>query len=365
MLNRIRPKNALRTHLGIDCLEDRTTPTAAAITADFNAAPIGAGNTIWFNSSGQVSGLGTSPASIKITDGTITFAANGTPYSVHVPDTTVTFTMLAVQATTTFTADGWQVTAPPSFAGNVFLGGATLKAPSPTGLLGGLLGGLGLAGGLPGNIKNVKWQSNFATDTPGLHVNWQWGTAVYNSFGSTLGSIGVKTVDDASVDAYHNVDRAGTPEAFKLGVTTGGRGYGFTNYTGTLTGSAAIAPELLGPPAPAALSGTVFLDGDGDHAIGTGNSGLGGIEVDLFDSNGALVQSMMTGDDGSFAFTNLTPGNYKVTMNPPDFGYASMYPEVGTLGGTVEQSWAGIDGIGVSAGNAGTGYNLGLWERPS
>src|SRR5262245_16097692 len=146
-----RPRSARRTrkgtHLAIERMEDRTTPTVSTISANFNSYHIDAGDTIWFNSAGRVSGLGTNTESLHITDASVSFTASGTNYTVNVPNTTVTFTPLATQASVSYSSDGWLITTPLSFNGNVFLGGAGLKAPSPGGLLGGLLGGLGLAGG--------------------------------------------------------------------------------------------------------------------------------------------------------------------------------------------------------------------------
>ena len=100
------------------------TPTASTISANFNSYHIDAGNTIWFNSAGKVTGLGTGTDSLHISDATVSFAANGTNYTVNVPNTTVTFTPLATSASVSYSSDGWLVTTPLAFNGNVFLGGA-------------------------------------------------------------------------------------------------------------------------------------------------------------------------------------------------------------------------------------------------
>src|SRR5437763_485905 len=69
-------------------LEDRVTPsTVSSITASFNGTKIPAGNTIWFNSSFQASGLPRSGlVTIHVEDGAIDFAAGGTSYHVAVPN---------------------------------------------------------------------------------------------------------------------------------------------------------------------------------------------------------------------------------------------------------------------------------------
>ena len=95
---RTAPRSRKRTYLGVDQLEHRTTPTLSTISANFNSYHIDAGDTIWFNSAGQVSGLGSGTSSLHVTDASVSFTANGTNYTVDVPDTTVTFTPLATSA---------------------------------------------------------------------------------------------------------------------------------------------------------------------------------------------------------------------------------------------------------------------------
>ena len=361
----VRPRP---TRLGLDALEDRTTPTVSAITAGFNGTAIAAGNSIWFNSAARVAGLGAGTATLTVSDATVSFTANGTAYTVNVPDTTVTFTSLATRATTQFTSDGWLVTAPPSFAGNVFVGGARLRAPTPSGLLGGLLGGLGLAGGFPGGIQNVTWRANFTSDTPGLTVTWQWGAAVYTSFNTSYGALGVKAVDDARVDAYGNADRAGTPENYKLYLTGGARGNGYGNYTGTYTAAATVeaeAPNL----APASLSGAVYQESDGVDGFSASDMAVGGVEVILTgtdDRGNAVSLTTYTDASGTYTFTGLRPGTYSISKVTPG-GYNDRAQHVGTVDG-VEEGSAGVDSImdvTLAAGDVGVNYNFEVYEALS
>jgi hypothetical protein len=360
--HRHRPRS---TRLGLDHLEERSTPTVSTISADFNGTPIAAGNTIWFNSAAKVAGLGTGTASVKITDATVSFTANGTAYTVNVPNTTVTFTGLATHATTTYGPDGWLITTPPAFGGNVFIGGAGLKAPSPSGLLGGLLGGLGLAGGFPGGIQHVTWTANFTADTPGLTVTWQWGAAVYTNFNTSPAALGVKAVDDWRVDAYANSDRAGTPENYKLYLTGGARGNGFGNCTGTYTAAASVAAEA--PSAtPATLSGSVYEEFDGVDGFSANDYAVAGVEVDLTgtDSQGNAVSLVAYTDaSGNYTFTGLRPGTYSVAKVTPD-GYNDRSPHVGTVNGAQDgsQGVASIMNITLAAGDAGINYNFEVYE---
>lgn len=367
MLNWLRPRNAIRpgirSRLGLEQLENRTTPTVSTIAGNFNDFHIDAGNTIWFNSAGKVTGLGSGTSSIHITDATVSFSANGNSYTVNIPNTTVTFTTLATAASTSYSNDGWLVTTPPAFNGNVFLGGASLLAPGGGGLLGGLLGGLGLTGGFPGGIKNVTWRANFAADTPGLTVNWQWAAAVYTNFNSSLGDLGVKAVDDATVDTHHNADRAGTPEAYKLFVVAGGRGLGGTNYTGNYTTGASVTPDV---PAQASLSGSVYEEFNGTTGFGEGDYGVGGIEIQLSgvdDLGNSVSQSVFTDSSGNYSFTGLRAGTYSIARIPSG-PYNDGPAHVGTVDG-VEDGSEGLNSIlniTLADGNVGVNYNFEVYE---
>ena len=71
------------------------------------------------------------------------------------------------------------------------------------------------AGGIPGGIGPVTWTARFWTNAPGVVLSWQWAAAVYGSFSPDPNQLGVKPVDDFYTSPYHNLDLAGTPEAFK------------------------------------------------------------------------------------------------------------------------------------------------------
>lgn len=328
------------TRLGFELLEDRTTPTVSTLGgAGWTSVP--AGDTLWFTAAGQVSNLG-SGATLHVTGGTISFVASGHSYSLTVPNATISLTQLAVTATTTYTAAGeWLVTAPTRFNGEVFLGGAAL--PVPSGL---------------GRIHNVSWKANFTADAVGPRVRWDWSAAAYKNFGS-LDQLGVKTVDDRRYDAFHNSDSAGTPENFKSAWDIRANGFWGNAFSYQ---SATVRPNLAPPPATGSLSGTVFQDTDGSMDISGGDTGLGGIEVDLFDANNNLIGTTTTATDGSYSFGQLDPGVYSVLVNVNNDPTANLVPsQVGSLGGTQDPTLAGTDAINVTAGAQGTGYNMGMW----
>lgn len=207
----------------------------SAITSNFNGTAIAAGDFVWFNGVVKVNGLSASPSTVFVTHATITFTANGTAYSLAVPDSEITFSTSTTLATTDFevlskeigSPLGWDTDLPfGGLAGNDFLAAVAFRVP---------------AGGLPGGIKNVIWQATFSSDRSGLTVNWQWAAAAYTNLGTDYNSLGVKPVDDNKASQYKNSDHAGTPENFKAFVIGGARGGGGSNFTGSYSGTGSCA----------------------------------------------------------------------------------------------------------------------------
>jgi hypothetical protein len=216
------------TGLGQDALAQ--ADAGSSITSNFNGTPIGPGDFIWFNSVLKVQGLGSDPVTVGFT-GSISFTVDGTPYVVPVPSAILNFLPNVTVATTMFCNGHWVTTVPLSgLAGNVFLDGVALQAPTPA--------------GFPGGIHDVTWQGTFFSVTPGLKIQWQWAAAVYRmaNFGDDYNALGVKPVDDNKASAYQNSDHAGTPENFRPYVVGGARGGGGSNFTGSYSGTGATVP---------------------------------------------------------------------------------------------------------------------------
>jgi hypothetical protein len=322
----------------LEALEPRWVPSAtngtSAITGNFNGTAIPAGDTLWFSSDFKVNGLGQSPVTLQFTQGSIAFTANGTTYTVNIPNADVTFSPTATTATTTFNAsqDTWETILPMHFSGNGFLSGAALALP----------------GGLPGGIHNVTWQGQFSASTPGVSVNWQWAAAAYKNFSSDYNALDVKPVDDNHVSAYQNSDHAGTPEAFLPFVVGGATGGGGSNFTGSLSATAQVTP--------ATSSG---ISGQITSAAGIA---LGGEVVTLTTTNsqGQLVTFTATTDsNGNYQFTGLEAGNYTLNVVPP-LG-SSITEQVGTVNGTSNGTDVGngtISNVSLTAGSTGSNYNF-------
>lgn len=235
-----------------------------AITANFNGTPIASGSTIWFSAVMKLSGIGTSPATISMTNSTVTFSANGTLYTVAVPNTSVTVNPGSGTATLSFAGGRWAETVPYPFSGNVLLDAAQFVAPVD----------------LQGGIQNVTWNGHLTSSQSGVSVNWAWSAAVYKQFSSDYNALDVKPVDANNTSQYLNSNHAGTPEGFKTYVTGGAMGGGGANYTGSLSGTASATPcksELLYIPNEGSSNVTVAdgLSGSVVATIPVGNAPQG------------------------------------------------------------------------------------------
>jgi hypothetical protein len=333
----------------LEALEDRCVPSAAgssSISANFNHAPIPAGDTVWFSSELQTSGLKSSAVTLHFTNQTITFKVNGTTESVAVPDATVIYSPTATTATTSFdtATNSWVTTLPLHQRGAGFLDGVELAVPK---------------GGLPGNIKDVTWQGQFSSDTGGVTVRWDWSAAVYTHLSTDYNALDVKPVSSRHGSRFRNSDEAGTPEAFKHDVTRGATGRGHRNYTGNHTRAGRVTVPVVLAPTPGTLSGVV--------TDGTTSLPLAGVTLTLTETvNGqtVVVGTTQTGTDGTYSFKNLLPGTYTITQTPPvEFGLTEMTNQVvGTVNGRTDGAQGVttdvITGITVASGNNGVNYNF-------
>jgi len=331
--------------LGCELLEAREVPTVSSITGAFNKAPIPMGDALWFSSFGHVKHLPTDPSTIRVTGSSVTFTADGMPYTVDVPDTTVNFTPTATTATTSFVGGKWVVTAPRKFEGDIFLGGTAWNVPTA----------------LPGSIKNVKWTNNITADAGAPSVRWHWGAAVYQAIFAAPGNFGVKAVDDKKVDAFKNNDPAGTPEDYKGSLVRGGTGNGRKEYVGDETRSRLVHPDATPVSSTGSISGKLVVDplSGGDHMISDGDAGYGGITIHLTNVDTGEDIIAVTADDGSFSFTDLAAGTWDLVMDLTGTDLDVMGPEIPNGNGTSYLGGVGISGI-VVGGSDLAGYKLGV-----
>lgn len=81
-------------------------------------------------------------------------------------------------------------------------------------------------------------------------------------------------------------------------------------------------------PGTAALKGRYFCD-ENDNDIDDAEPGISGARVVLLTAAGAFVAETVTADDGSYEFTGLTAGDYKVVFDPDATGKTFVAQDVG------------------------------------
>jgi sarcosine oxidase gamma subunit len=120
----------------------------------------------------------------------------------------------------------------------------------------------------------------------------------------------------------------------------------------------------LGQYQPAAISGTVYNDTNGND-VDNSEPGIAGVTVTLTGTNGAgnsVTASTTTAANGTYSFGNLAPGNYTLTETPPA-GYVTETANAGSLGGTA--AVAVVSNVSVSSGQSGVNYNFGQFQTSS
>ncbi|MEK8049520.1 SdrD B-like domain-containing protein [Ideonella sp. DXS22W] len=178
---------------------------------------------------------------------------------------------------------------------------------------------------------------------------------------TTTGTDGSYSFTNLAPGSYKVVE--GQPGGYLDGIDTAGTG----GTAQAVTGNDAIAVTLaagqssvnnnFGELLPASISGKVYYDANNDGSA-AGESGIATVTVTLLNAAGAVVATTTTGTDGSYSFTNLAPGSYKVVEGQPG-GYLDGIDTAGT-GGTA-QAVTGNDAIAVTlaAGQSSVNNNFG------
>ena len=86
-----------------------------------------------------------------------------------------------------------------------------------------------------------------------------------------------------------------------------------------------VAAVSFGQQPAGTVSGRVFKDTNGDGVLDPGETGIGGVTVDLRDGAGSLVDTVATVGDGTYVFTEVAAGSYTVEETDPE-GFASTTP---------------------------------------
>ncbi|MEO0438298.1 MAG: SdrD B-like domain-containing protein, partial [Pseudomonadota bacterium] len=140
-----------------------------------------------------------------------------------------------------------------------------------------------------------------------------------------------------------------------------------SQITGIVLGNDGSASVVSGSPGnnfsevlPASISGNVYFDVDNDGLFDSGESGIGGVTIEITDG-GSNTFSTTTNPDGSWSFEDLPPGVYTVTQTQP-LGWTDGMDSAGTVGGTTTGSAAisdVISSITLGPGDTGIDYNFG------
>lgn len=163
-----------------------------------------------------------------------------------------------------------------------------------------------------------------------------------------------------------------------------------TTQTVTVTASGTVSGVNFGEGVPAKITGTVFVDNNGNGVLDSGESGVAGRTVFLNNDNTGKPDSSnpstTTDSSGNFTFNNVTPGAYTVmevlpaniTLTTPtqsitvtahqttsgvNFGErpsisGTVYSDL-SLSGTFSSSDPGIGGVTVYIDQNGTGSPTG------
>ncbi len=206
-----------------------------SITTNWNKSP--AGDTLWMNSIFKVTSPVTNGETLFFDNVKASFPVNGgANTSVVLPNAEIIFSSNFSTESTTFNSatNTWITDVPLTDAGkNIFLTGGEYVVP---------------AGGLNNISGNKVSLSGEFSSNKASSIQWQWGTAAYNTFSSDLNALHVQVVDGNGL-------HAGTPDAFDnpAYVDQGGSGGGASNFTGSYSGTVACNPTVVVPEPSSAL----------------------------------------------------------------------------------------------------------------
>ena len=227
-------------------------------------------------------------------------------------------------------------------------------------------------GELPATLSGTVFHDANNDDSysiPDLPITGVSVRLVGTSTGGTAVDVTVQT-DVAGIFEFTNV-RAGTytlsetqPIAYGDGTdtagTAGGTHAGTDTFETVIIGGGTEKSGYLFAEASGSLSGTVYVDSDGDASLDSGESGIADVVVTVTGTDvnsNPVVQAIMTGSTGTYTFDDLLAGEYTITETQPA-GYADGLDTIGTASGTLSPA-DGISAIALTPGSDATGYLFG------
>jgi len=118
---------------------------------------------------------------------------------------------------------------------------------------------------------------------------------------------------------------------------------------------------------PGTLSGSAWLDQDGDGIRSADEGPLSNVMVEIYDATGEKVGEMMTDANGTYTFDNLIPGEYRVVC-PGEKGYnlsPNLQGEDGSRDSDIDPATNESGTQFVGSGQNLPDVDLGLYERAS
>lgn len=116
-------------------------------------------------------------------------------------------------------------------------------------------------------------------------------------------------------------------------------------------GGTSAATANFGEQRQNSVSGVVFVDLNGNLLQDTNEQGLGGVSIALL-SNGQIVTTTTTLENGTYAFTALAPGDYTIQETDPP-GFVSSSPNIADVnvgGGSPATANFGDQPLGTVSG---------------
>ncbi|MBK9138510.1 MAG: hypothetical protein IPM17_07080 [Verrucomicrobia bacterium] len=301
---------------GLEC-DPRTS-----ISSTFSKTSLPAGRYLWFNAhadsisvpgGASLNGLSIYFSNVKAVIAKYAKPKNGAPITVNLPDGVIFFDTTYTTPSTTWEGGRWVTRVSPTVSDPFLTGGAYL-----------IPAGYDLK-----EAKSVTISAEVFSSVPDTIINWRWSAAAYTSF-----SLDNSLVHPTPVDNYFDATasrtfaQSGSPASFWKYLVAGARGDGKNgNYTGTFT-AAGVAVACSG----GSIGSLVWHDRNLDGYWQPGELGIGNVLLELFqtDSAGNLVdadgrpengvtpqattRTATTGEVGSYLFSGLAPGTYRVRV---------------------------------------------------
>ena len=111
-------------------------------------------------------------------------------------------------------------------------------------------------------------------------------------------------------------------------------------------------------PAPASLTGSVYVDSNANGVRDASEPGIAGVVVTLAPQAGGNARTATTDASGNYSFTGLSPGAYNVTASTPT-GFRDGSESLGTGSTSAQVSANDQFFIELASGNNATAFNFG------